>query len=195
MKNFNLSQYAIKNLNACSCFMICIILVLAQMTQFYLHELPCPLCLLQRIGFIGIAFGFLLNAYEKPRRFYYFISIVSALFTLSVGLRQVLLHIIPNTGVYGSAIFGLHLYTWSVLIASAVILWITLLLLTNNSQFNDLPQKKPTLSFKILFFLLMAITLTNILTTFAICGFSVCPSDPNHYLWQSNQQAISVTVK
>jgi hypothetical protein len=185
----SLSQQTIKNLNAISCLSICIVLIIAQSIQLYLYELPCPLCLLQRVGFLGIAFGFLLNAYDTPRPFYYFTSMISAIFTLSVGLRQVLLHIVPNTGVYGSPILGLHLYTWSVVLGSAFLVWIIILLLLNGQQFSQLTKEtkeiikhKPVFT-RCLFGLLMLLALTNTITTFGICGLTVCPSDPTQYIW------------
>lgn len=38
---------------------ICVSLVIAFYYQLVMHELPCPLCLLQRIGLIIAGFGFL----------------------------------------------------------------------------------------------------------------------------------------
>ena len=47
-----------KILNALDVIGIIIILIVAFGFQFYLKELPCPLCLLQRVGLIAMAFGF-----------------------------------------------------------------------------------------------------------------------------------------
>lgn len=179
-----LNLQTVRHLNAFACLAICLVLLMAQFLQLSLYELPCPLCLLQRVGFVGIAFGFLMNAYDRPHQFYYFISIISAVFTLSTGLRQVLLHIAPNTGAYGSAFLGLHLYTWSVVLASGFLIGIVLLLLLCNTQFDQpSKQKAPILLYRYIFILLIFITLMNALTTFSICGFEICPSNPTHYIW------------
>lgn len=185
-----ISQRTIKFLNASACLLICIVLIIAQTMQYFLNELPCPLCLFQRVGFIGIAMGFLLNCYDKPKQLYYFVSILSALLTFGVGLRQVLLHIVPNTGVYGSAFLGIHLYTWSVILSSMMLLFITGLILISPQQFNQpktdkIKVKKPHLFLQCLFLLLVLLTLSNAVITFGICGFGVCPSDPTHYLWNT----------
>ena len=186
----NISQHSIKFLNAYACLLICVVLIIAQTMQYFLNELPCPLCLFQRVGFIGIAAGFLLNCYDRPKQLYYFVSVLSALLTFSVGLRQVLLHIVPNTGVYGSTFLGLHLYTWSVILSSMMLLLMTGLILISPQQFNEAKAnktkaRKPYLFFQGLFVLLVLLILSNTVITFGICGLGVCPSDPTHYLWNT----------
>lgn len=174
-----------RSLNALACLAVCIILILAELFEYYYHELPCPLCLLQRFGFLGIAFGFVLNAYDRPRPIHYTISLLSAVFTCAVGIRQILLHIVPNTGSYGSSVWGLHLYTWSFLLSCAFTLAIAFLLIDdkqfdNNQNMMFLRRK---MVYRLLFLLVMLLALVNSYTTFAICGFSVCPDDPTKYIW------------
>lgn len=100
---------------------ILFILLLALMYEFVFNEPPCPLCLLQRVGFFGIALGFLMNLRYGLRPSHYAMVILSALFTSFVALRQIALHVVPGTGSYGSAVLGYHLYTWSFIISMAVI--------------------------------------------------------------------------
>lgn len=173
----------IKNLNAIICLGVCGILILAQFFQLYYHELPCPLCFLQRVGFIGIAFGLILNAYYQPKPIHYTLSIVSAVFTCIIGARQILLHILPHSGSYGSAIFGLHLYVWSFLVSAFLILIIALLF-GSDKQFNKTTDiSRNQLAYKCLFFLVMLMALFNSISTFHICGISECPDNPLRYLW------------
>ncbi|EDK27855.1 hypothetical protein VSWAT3_15162 [Vibrionales bacterium SWAT-3] len=40
---------------------ITIVLFMGSVLQVSLNELPCPLCLLQRLGFVMVMFGFMLN--------------------------------------------------------------------------------------------------------------------------------------
>src|SRR5512144_1680427 len=89
--------------------------------QFALNELPCPLCMLQRVALVLCGFGFLLNLRFGAQPLHYGLSILSALFGFAAAGRQVLLHIVPGTGAYGSALFGLHLYAWSLILFGAVI--------------------------------------------------------------------------
>lgn len=174
----------IKNINAALCLQICIILCMAQGMQFFYHELPCPLCLIQRVGYIGMAFGYILNAYDRPRPIHYAISLISAMFTASVAIRQILLHIVPNTGVYGASFFGFHLYVWSFLISSFNILLISILFI-NMQQFNVSAKVKSSYHFayKIIFIGIIILALVNSVTTFHLCGLNSCPENPIRYLW------------
>lgn len=173
-----------KQINALLCFAICVILMMAFCIQSYSFELPCPLCLLQRLGFSGIAYGFLLNCWYRPRPLHYTISLISALFTASVGMRQILLHIVPDSGAYGSPIFGLHLYVWSFLISSVSIFMIAILLMSER-QFGTSTsiKNKRNRYLASLVVLVMLITLANSISTLRICGINACPDNPVNYLW------------
>ncbi len=48
-------------LNALGLLGITFVLLMASVLQVVLNELPCPLCLLQRLGFMLVMFGFMLN--------------------------------------------------------------------------------------------------------------------------------------
>jgi disulfide bond formation protein DsbB len=94
------------------------ILTAAMVFQYANGELPCPLCLLQRVAMFGICFGIML---DFRRGFSYQnvgFSLLSALFLLIVSVRQTLLDIYPREGhVYiGSAVFGIHMPVWSIII-------------------------------------------------------------------------------
>jgi disulfide bond formation protein DsbB len=54
------------------------------------HFLPCPLCILQRIGFLGIAFFcFLAASFSPLRKLCHVLAALSAAYGLSVAGRQV----------------------------------------------------------------------------------------------------------
>ena len=79
---------------------IVLVLTMAFGFQYLFNELPCPLCLLQRIGFTIVALGFLLNIRFGLRPSHYAIALLGALFTAFVALRQVwMVGKIPNSGV------------------------------------------------------------------------------------------------
>ncbi len=96
------------------------VLAAACIVQFALGELPCRLCLLQRIGLMLCALGplhILLAARNGTVRQQDIaigcgMAIVAALLGASVSARQVLLHIMPGDAGYGAPALGLHLYTW-----------------------------------------------------------------------------------
>src|SRR3990167_6277599 len=156
-----------------------VVLLLAFLLQFVMNELPCPLCLLQRFGFLAIAFGFLLNFRFGFRPSHYSIILISSLYTSFVALRQIALHVIPGTGSYGGAIFGLHLYTWSF-IFSVLIFLSTSLLLGVDRQYLEKVRKNKFGEYllHILFALLVFLLIANIVSIICECGFSACPDNP-----------------
>ncbi len=104
-------------------FVLAGILTAAMVLQYGAGELPCPLCLLQRMAMLGVCFGIMLQLrYGTSFRF----SGIGLLFTivlLIVSVRQTLLDIYPRPGheYIGSAVFSLHMPVWSILIALALI--------------------------------------------------------------------------
>ena len=170
-------------LNTLELLGIFLVLLAAFSFQFILRELPCPLCLLQRVGFIGMALGLTLNLRFGFRPSHYAVTLLSAMFTSFVALRQISLHIVPGTGHYGSAIFGLHMYTWSFILSAAVMLY-TVILLSIDRQYLVLREAKAhwrKLSFVLLVILLL-LALANGAATFLECGLDFCPGNPTDYL-------------
>ena len=104
------------------------ILTMAAVLQFAFGEIPCPLCLLQRVAMFGCCFGLIqqLRAEESERgqERGSGIAMVFALLLLVISVRQTLLDIVPRPGhgYVGQAVFGLHMPVWSVIIAVALLL-------------------------------------------------------------------------
>src|SRR5215470_740476 len=79
-------------------FVIAGILSAAMFMQYAKGELPCPLCLLQRVALFGVCFGIMQNfrhgfSYQNTG-----ISLLFALLLLVVSVRQTLLDIVPRPG-------------------------------------------------------------------------------------------------
>lgn len=163
---------------------IIIVLLSASIFQFVLHELPCPLCLLQRIGFFGIAFGFMMNLRYGLRPSHYSIVLLSAVYTGLVALRQIALHVVPGTGSYGSAVLGWHLYTWSFVISMIVII-VTTLMLGVDRQYSSAQSFKIRYPWLVhsLFVILVILLGINIFSVIMQCGFGECPDNPTQYLF------------
>jgi disulfide bond formation protein DsbB len=102
---------------------IAAILTAAMVMQYAYGELPCPLCLLQRLAMLGVCFGLMQNFRKgfSDRNLGY--SLLFSVFLLIVAVRQTLLDIYPRPGheYVGSAVLGLHMPVWSILIAVALI--------------------------------------------------------------------------
>ena len=83
----------------------------ALIMQFVYGEAPCPLCELQRAAFLSIMFALFMNVRYGVKVSHWALVILSASAGIAVSIRQVLLHVNDPVG-FGSAILGLHMYTW-----------------------------------------------------------------------------------
>src|ERR1700710_2961367 len=123
-------------LNALSLYAVALVLAAAFAAQLLLHELPCPLCLLQRTLFAMLAIGPILNIRFGPRPSHYALSLLTAVAGAIASTRQVLLHIMPGDAGYGSALLGYHYYSWALIGFVAAIALLAAILLFDR-QFAD----------------------------------------------------------
>ena len=166
---------------------ICFVLTGAFVVQFT-GEYPCPLCILQRMAMMLCALGpawLLLRARKGPidARDYgqcYGISILSALLGASFSTRQILLHIAPGDPGYGSAVFGMHLYTWALIVFLVVII-------VSGAHLFFLPvapenfEKDRLATFSV--WALGMLILANAIAVLALEGFNwYLPDNPDAYL-------------
>ena len=160
------------------------ILLIGFVLQFVLNELPCPLCLLQRIGFIMIMFGLLLNVVYGPQSRHYGVVLIGALYGVATSLRQVSLHVIPGTPGYGSPILGMHYYTWAFVLFVTTILVVAVILMLTNKGESSAPYEMTSLG-GISCLLAISVVALNVIGTFAECGPYQCPDNPESY-WMFN---------
>lgn len=159
------------------------VLAIAFYYQIAPGELPCPLCLLQRAGFIAIGMGFLFNLRLGERRSHYAMILIASLVTGFISLRQVSLHLAPGDPGYGSTLFGMHFYTWALIAAVGVICYVALVFVLKDvagERDGDMPMsgQAPNAAFAI-FALLVA---ANLLSTVLECGAGQCDDNPVRYL-------------
>jgi disulfide bond formation protein DsbB len=168
-------------LDTLALFGICGVLLVAFYYQFAVGELPCPLCALQRVGFIVAGVGLALNLRVGYAPAHYGIALLSATAAASASLRQISLHVIPDTGHYGSAIFGFHFYTWAFVGYGALVVYVGVMLLVAREG----PQRPATTGVvaSLACWLLAALALANALAFLAECGVGPCPDNPVGYLW------------
>ena len=166
---------------------IAMVLLAAFAAQFALKELPCPLCELQRVAFVMCGFGFLLNVRFGSRSTHYGLILVGALFGVAASGRQVLLHIVPGTGAYGSPILGLHYYSWALLLFVVVIVAVCLLLIlgggdrAEHERFDARPAARFSGISRFAAYLLIVLTLANAAMSVVQCGFGECADNPTTY--------------
>lgn len=160
---------------------IAAILTGAMVMQYAYGELPCPLCLIQRVALFGAALGAILNLRNGFSDRFTGVSLLFATLLLVVSVRQTLLDICsrPDHEYVGSAVFGLHMPVWSVLIAFALIVAhvVTLLLPGSRSPHLAAPSASFPQMAAVANGLAIYVTLLcaiNFVSVFVQCGLGEC---------------------
>lgn len=164
------------------------VLVYAFVGQFYLGELPCPLCIMQRIGFILVGCALVLNFRCGAHPAHYGWGILSALLGMTIALRQILLHILPNDPGYGTTFLGMHFYTWAFVGFVGLLMGQAILLILPN---RDVRSRSWGTNAVILTFIVLV--LANLVSTLLECGVGQCADDPVRYdglLWLRSRFAF-----
>ena len=160
-----------------------LVLAVAFYYQFVLGELPCPLCALQRVGFLVAGVALILNLRSGRAPAHYGLVLLTAVAAGSASLRQIALHVVPGTGSYGSALFGFHFYTWAFVGYGALIVYVGAMLLVGNKT-ADSARPRPLGSFEVgACALFVGLAAVNVITFLLECGLGPCPDDPAGYLW------------
>ena len=170
----------IRKFNALGVLGLGLVLGIGLVMQVALDELPCPLCLLQRVAFALVMYGFMLNVICGLKFRHYGIIVLGTLYGAGVSLRQISLHVVPGTGTYGSSIFGLHLYTWAFVLFAATLLAVAVLLLFSHPH----KQYEPVVTTKMERFICWGAVIMvalNMASTFLECGPLVCDDNPTTY--------------
>lgn len=158
------------------------VLGLACIIQFVAQELPCPLCLLQRVGLFLVATGLLLNLRFGAKPLHYAMIILSALYTSMVAMRQIALHICTPDSGYGSPFLGFHLYTWTFILSVAIIIFTTITMTLHNMQLHHRKHSVKLLpTAKLLILTAIALVFINLIVVYMECGLEECPDNPSDY--------------
>jgi len=162
---------------------IALALAAAFLLQFVMNELPCPLCNLQRVALALCGFGFLLNLRFGVQPMHYGLSLLAALFGAAASGRQVLLHVLPGSGAYGSAVLGLHLYAWSFVAFVAILAGIALLMIFGGEPEPSRSERRNGMDglSRLAAWFLIALTLANAVNSVLLCGPIECADDPAGY--------------
>ena len=154
------------------------ILTAAMVLQYAAGEIPCPLCLLQRVAMFGICFGVIRHVRGGYDARNVGVGMVWALCLLLVSVRQVLLDIVarPGHAYPGGAVLGLHMPVWSVVIAFAVLLaFAATLALFDGGQLRLAPPS-PVLTRvgAVAGLYVVALCVINLVSAVLQCGLSAC---------------------
>ncbi|KWB82519.1 hypothetical protein WL42_08610 [Burkholderia ubonensis] len=164
------------------------VLLVAFYFQLAHGELPCSLCNLQRIAFMLLGAGLLLNVWSRnPSPANYALSAVGALVGSLIGLMQMFLHVLPGTPPYGGAILGMHMYTASYVALTASIIY-CVLMLAFQARLQAIHIGAPRsdeagrpLFVKLAVGLFAVLVIGNLVSVFIETGFHALYSDPHHY--------------
>jgi disulfide bond formation protein DsbB len=154
------------------------ILTVAMVLQYYGGEIPCPLCLLQRVAMFGVCFGVILHFRDGYSARNDGFAMLFALLLLIVSVRQTLLDISPRPGhsYIGSAVLGLHMPVWSAIIATAILLAFAIKLAVLGGEHLRDSRPSPTLGrvARLLGLYVVAIGLINFASVIVQCGMGAC---------------------
>jgi disulfide bond formation protein DsbB len=169
-------------LNALGLYAVALVLAAAFAAQLLLDELPCPLCLLQRIQFAMLAIGPIMNIRWGPRPSHYALSLLAAAAGAAFSTRQILLHIMPGDAGYGTALFGYHYYTLALIgFVAAIVLLAVILLFDRQFEPNAELQAAPDAFATVAVWLVIGLTALNVISTLLECGFGPCADNPVVY--------------
>ena len=154
------------------------VLTTAMVFQYYGGEIPCPLCLLQRVAMFGVCYGIILHFRHGYSARNDGISMLFALFLQIVSMRQTLLDIYsrPGHSYVGNAVLGLHMPVWSVVIAVAILLAFSIKLAVIDGEHLRNREPSPALGrlARLLFLYVVAICLINLVSVMFQCGAGAC---------------------
>ena len=158
--------------------------------QFIGKECPCPLCYLQRMAMILAVLGparmIAIGHRKKHIGPYTFstafgMTVVASILGAAISIRQILLHIQPGDVGYGSPVFGMHLYTWALLVFVALLLDAGLHLTFIREDVPIIPVHPPILS-RLILYLFILVILANAVAVFVQTGFNAFMLDnPTSY--------------
>jgi len=170
-------------LNALGLYAVAMVLATAFGAQLLLHELPCPLCLLQRVAFTVLAVGPIMNIRWGPRPSHYALSLLAAVAGAVFSSRQVLLHIMPGDAGYGTALLGYHYYTLALTAFTAAIVLLAAMLLFDRQfeEYRAAQAVAPGTFATTAVWLVIALTALNVVSTLLECGFGACADNPLVY--------------
>jgi disulfide bond formation protein DsbB len=161
-------------LNLLFIYTLCAVLLGSYAYQYIRSEEPCSLCLLQRLGVIGMMAALLLNVRFGIKVQHYGLVILSALLGRMVSLRQIGLHVCPEFPTFGEPVLGFDLYVWSFIVFSASIFASAILIILYGVTKNQEFAPRFGVGSKFAFWVVFLTVISNFLTTFMECGLTPC---------------------
>ena len=173
----------------------CGVLLSAFGVQFLQGEFPCPLCMLQRYAMMLSSLAALWIVMQARRgtlttgRYGQALGLglLASLIGGTISTRQILLHILPGDPGYGSAVLGLHLYTWALITFVIVIAFCAVALLLMPRALPTAPGdswlgKVGRFLTLVVVWLFLIVLVANVIAIIFLEGAAwVLPDDPTSY--------------
>ena len=156
--------------------------------QLYFGELPCPLCLLQRVAYVLVGIALVLNIRFGAHSAHYGWGILGCVTGMAVSLRQILLHVLPGDAGFGNTFLELHFYTWAYVGYVGLLAGLAILLMLPN---RDVRSRSLFATVLVITFILLVFA--NLASTLLECGIGPCADDPVKYdglLWLRSRLGI-----
>lgn len=170
---------------------VSVVLLGAFSVQFFMDEFPCPLCISIRMAMILAVLGpaWMIGVGHRRQRIdadlftsAFGMTVLGAVLGGAISIRQILLHIAPGNAGYGSPVWGLHMYTWALLVFVALLLDAGIHLIAIRKDVPIIP-KHPAILSKIVLWLFGLIVFANAVMVFVEAGFHwFLPDNPTKYL-------------
>ncbi|MDR6868481.1 disulfide bond formation protein DsbB [Microbacterium resistens] len=159
--------------------------------QFAQGEYPCPLCILQRMAMMLVAIGpiYVVSQTLRGRGSLGVlatgagIAILGSVLGMAMSGRQVLLHIAPGDQGYGTAVLGMHLYTWALVSFLVVLVFCGVVLAGGRWLVPVAPTSAPLriVAWAVVWLFVLTIAI-NAVVVFAEAGWNLyLPDNPTGY--------------
>ena len=164
----------IRVMNNLFIYLLFIVLFGSYLYQYLHGVLPCYLCLMQKLGMLGVAVAILMHFRFGVKAQYYGLAILSALLGRAFSLRQIAMHLCPEFPTYGEGVLGLDLFVWAFIVFSCSIFACAVLTI-----FYGVAKKRefpPAWGFaeKLSFWAIFLMAVSHFFTTLIECGWSGC---------------------
>lgn len=158
--------------------------------QFIGREFPCPLCILQRMAMMLAVIGpaWMITAMRREGHVSadmfttaFGMTVLGAILGAAISIRQILLHIEPGNPGYGSPVWGLHLYTWALIVFVCLLVDAGVHLIFVRDDVPLVPRHPRIVSDVVLWLFWITIA-ANALAVFAEAGLHwFLPANPTSY--------------
>lgn len=144
-----LNQHQLKAIDMLALFGVCVILLEAFYYQLVLGELPCAFCNLIRASLMVFGGGLLLNLRFGFNPWNYALSAIGALVCSLISLLFLFVKAPPDSVPTGSAVLGLHMYSWTFIISTGAWMYCVFMLALRFQQAHPLGEQAASRSTRI----------------------------------------------